>query len=74
MVYNYTRYVMGVTEIRNVNKLEGIILFTRRKIITRRKIHLPHIQKSLWSETHVVYYAWVVRLVSDDGYFSTKEI
>jgi hypothetical protein len=74
MMHNYTWYVMGVTEIKNVNKLEGNILFTRRKIMTTRKIHLPHIQKPLWSETHVVYYGWVVRLAWDDCYFATKEI
>jgi hypothetical protein len=38
---------MGVTEITNMNNLEGNILFTRRKIMTRRKFHLPHIEKPL---------------------------
>jgi hypothetical protein len=47
MMHTYTRYVKGVTELRNANNFEGNILFTRRKIMTRRKINLPHIQKQL---------------------------
>jgi hypothetical protein len=38
---------VGVTEIRNGNNLEGNILFTRRKIMTRRKNSFASYSKAI---------------------------